>query len=501
LPKVELHIALAEVISGLTGEDAVDILSSQKRDVDHPDVWRRPPAPSGDRANSERPTDKDRAYHRVRTRYSRLNQRLSRLAASVHPPSRTDSCSDDPVVECFHDLVIAVRLRQKGHHKHALVIAQRALRHASICNEPFIVLQACRLIEHIEGGQWTEKQRLQHSSIVRRWTEHAFQRGYVEAFLTELLVHGRHIDHHEVQLRLEGALRHLDGIASTTDRWRALLHDVVAIRLAQLHGRNKEINTLVRRRLRRDVSNSAGFEAWIRDWMVNALISSILASGNAQEALRTHARMPLSANTQSILIIERHRLCLTAHMRSNAWAAASNEAVSMMDALATSTDEFEQQRCLLLAALWSAFNQLGLHNEGMIGRVPRLTSFMNSVSLIACDRRGLNVFILIYEILQLLLNGKYDDASRKVFNLNVYASRNLRTEAARPLKAFLTFLRVITHYDLDDPSVRKRAYGHLRRMENDFGEVPEQMLFPVPLRRVADALMSLVDARQGQTSE
>ncbi|MBU3698955.1 MAG: hypothetical protein FGM33_02945 [Candidatus Kapabacteria bacterium] len=294
---------------------------------------------------------------------------------------------------------------------------------------------------------------------------------------------------------------HLSLVPPPTNAWKDMVEEITGLRLAQLRGENKHIIATLQRQTKRKSVGSGDLERMLTDWKTNVLIGAHLASGDTEGALNAIVSRPLNAGIPGYIRLERHRLCVMTHMRRAAWNDAWIEAQVLNTCLVDEEDELEGQRCLLLTVLWSSFHQLGIHTEAAIGRTPRLSSFLNSVSLLEPDRTGLHVYVMIYEIIHLLLQGKMDEANRKVFNLSVNASRNLRSASSGPVRAFITFLRVITHYELADPAVRKRVHRHIRRMEPDQGEIPINSLCPIPLSHLASALLRLIESQTDQTSE
>ncbi len=499
MQKIELHTALTDVVVALTGRDRDEVTAKLRSDYEDPMLWKRP-------SRKQTPTsDQDithtRTYHRTHTRKSRFTERLYREAASVPIETRLPTVSDDPIISCYHDMIVAVRLIAAGHYEKALVIAKRCVRRAMELNEPLAVLQALHLAEGLQGAEVSVSIRRQLQRHIRRWSDRYFQQRSIAAFLEDILVDRRHREDASL-------LQHIDAVWNDLQLQQApiprsaerLLFTVVKIRRSQVVGHNQMIITTVTSALQRHAAGIPDGYRWLTGWLVSARM-------RAQVALDVHPRAwPEDDAGSTHHLLRPHLKCevyrwqIIGHMRSGQWDAAAEKLIELRQMNLEASDEYEQQRMLLLEGFFWIFRHLGLHAHTVVERMPRITTFLNSVSVIGQDRSGLNIQIAVYEILYHLIKGHGDVVERKVFNLTVRASRNLRFPAAGPHRAFITMLRVVSHYDLSDPTIRARTKRYLKRMEHDAGEIPEHLLFPIPLRELAESIIRYIDENGLQTS-
>lgn len=485
-----MHNALAEVIASLTDNDVDDVMARYWRDVEDSAVWKRTPAQTATTGPEDGEAASIRAYQRIHTRKFRLNDRLLHVVATIRPSVDIEHGSDCPLVRCYHAMIVAERLRYCGHTFHAQAVARKVLRDAIKFNEPVLVLQACRIIESMHGAIRDSKKRHSIALIHDQWRRRYLEHEQYRLAISDLLFRCRHRDDektlkHLVEIERENAVL----LETKSNGFGQLLNDALQVRRFQVKGDHRAAVSYIQQRQGEFSGVLPDSERWIVEWFRNATIRSMLSMGELQAVTARTEHISQSARMIPQITAERHRLRMTAFMRRGSWVNAAREAASLQQVLACFEDPYEEQRFLLLCGYWTMCRQLGIHGHDDIRYMPRLSTFMNSVALISEDRRGLIVYVKIYEVLCLLLQRKDDSVERKVFNLNVYASRNLRFESARPLRAFITFLRSVTYSDISDKAIRRRISSHLRRMETDTGAIPEHMLSPVPLKHLAEAIL------------
>jgi len=499
MQKIELHTALTDVVVALTGREREDVIARLGSDYEDPTLWKRPSR------KQTQASDKDlmyaRLYQRTHTRKSRFTERLYREAASVPVETRLPTVPDVPVITCYHDMIVAVRLIAAGHYEKALVIVKRCIRRATELNEPLAVLQALHLADGLQGAEASASARRQHQRHIRRWSDRYFQQRSIAAFLEDILVDRRNREQSSLLEHIDAAWNDLQfQQVPLTKNAERLLSSVVKIRRHQVAGHNQMIINTVASVLRRFSASIPDGCRWLTGWLVCARMRAQVALD-----LELEARSEYDVSTTTYLLrphlkCEACRLQLMSCMRRGQWDAAAAKLVELRQMNEVASDEYERQRMLLIEGYFWISRQLGMHTHSVVDRMPRITTFLNSVSQISQDQSGLNIQIAVYEILYYLVQGQVDVVERKVFNLTVRASRNLRFPAADPHRAFITMLRVVSHYDITDPKVRARTKRYIHRMEHDSGEIPEHLLFPLPLRDMAQAIIRFIIEKGLQTS-
>lgn len=499
MQKIELHTALTDVVVALTGRDHDEVISNLGSDYEDPKLWKRPSR------NQARTSDKDlihaRLYQRTHTRKSRFTERLYREAASVPVETRLPTVQDEPVISCYHDMIVAIRLIAAGHYEKALVIIKRCMRRAAELNEPLAVLQALHLAVGLQGAEDSASMRRKLKQQIRRWSDRYFQQRAISAFLEDILIDRRHREDATLVRHIEAAWNDLQHqLVPLTRQAERLLSSVAKIRRCQVAGNNQLIIATASATLSRSSKGIPDGYRWLTGWLVSAQMRAQVALD-----LEPEARSEPDAGTTPYPLLphlqcEVCRLRLLSSMRRGQWDAAAETLVELRELNESASDEYERQRMLLIEGYFWIARQLGMHTHAVVERMPRITTFLNTVSLISQDQSGLNIQIAVYEILYYLLRGQGDVFERKVFNLTVGASRNLRFPAADPHRAFITMLRVVSHYDITDPTIRARTKRYLKRMECDSGERPERLLFPLPLHELAEAIIRCIDEKGLQTS-
>lgn len=499
MQKIELHTALTDVVVALTGRHRDEVIAKLGSDYEDPMLWKRP-----SRRQTET-SDKDRmharTYHRTHTRKSRFTERLYREAASVPIETRLPTVPDVPIISCYHDMIVAVRLIAAGHYEKALVIVKRCIRRSAQLDEPLAVLQALHLADGLQGAEGSISVRRQLQRHIRRWSDRYFQQRSIAAFLEDILIDRRHREDASL-------LEHIDRMwydlqlqqIPMTRASERLLSNVVKIRRCQVAGHNHMIITTVTATLRRHSTGIPDGYRWLTGWLASARMRAQLAIDVQLEAIAEYDTGTAPDLLRPHLKCEVCRWQLTSLMRRAQWDAAAEKLIELRLMNQQASDEYEQQRMLLLEGFFWITRQMGLHSHGVVERMPRITTFLNSVSVIGQDHSGLNIQIAVFEILYYLVKGQGEVVERKVFNLTVRASRKLRFPAADPLRAFITMLRVVSHYDMSDPRVRARTKRYLKRMTHDAGDIPEHLLFPIPLRDLAGLIIQYIDEKGLQTN-
>ena len=97
----------------------------------------------------------------------------------------------------------------------------------------------------------------------------------------------------------------------------------------------------------------------------------------------------------------------------------------------------------------------------------RLSSWVNSISLIVQDKRGANIPVLIFQALFLLYDGRFDDFDNRVEALRKYRQRNLAPESEHfRTDCFIRLLENVTKYGYRHQAVEKAAVPLLEKLHS-----------------------------------
>ena len=101
----------------------------------------------------------------------------------------------------------------------------------------------------------------------------------------------------------------------------------------------------------------------------------------------------------------------------------------------------------------------------------RLSKFMNEVPLFSKDKRGLNVAILIFQMLILLVEKKYADIIDRAEPLKAYASRHVHRNANYRSNFFIKFLLKIPDGNFNRKNVSRKTDHFYKKLQ----EMPIEM--------------------------
>lgn len=134
-------------------------------------------------------------------------------------------------------------------------------------------------------------------------------------------------------------------------------------------------------------------------------------------------------------------------------------------------DTMEQKRFTFLPQrtqeLWRIYNGY-LHYLLQLKKIPapdsvlvkkqfRMGKFLNEVPIYSKDKRGMNIPILIIQILFLILNNQYDKAIDRIEAIEKYCSRYLRQDGTFRSNCFIKMLLQIPIHGFDASSIEQNA--------------------------------------------
>lgn len=121
----------------------------------------------------------------------------------------------------------------------------------------------------------------------------------------------------------------------------------------------------------------------------------------------------------------------------------------------------------------------------------RLSTFLNSVPEESKNKKVTNVLILIAQAYFLILDGKFDEAERRIEYLKVYGSRYLKEKHFSRVRIFLRMLQAIPRNSFNADDVRQdneELYAQLVISQND--HMPSTINEYIPFETLYDALLN-----------
>ena len=107
----------------------------------------------------------------------------------------------------------------------------------------------------------------------------------------------------------------------------------------------------------------------------------------------------------------------------------------------------------------------------------RIGRFLNQTPLFSRDKRGVNVSILIIQILLLVARGRYGDTYDKIDAMERYARRHLFTQDTLRSYYFIKALLELPKNAFHREAVQRKAAKHLERLESYPLETASQSTF------------------------
>lgn len=493
---------LLEVASLRSGRPIDDIYDAVSRPFDDPALWRRDKR-FRELEKHEVLSDRDidvqrRTYHRISTRKSRL---ITRLCEEIALSGAKDSDMVrfvDREIAYYQQLLTAQLLDQDGHTAQALELARRVLQRATGANETTMALLAGDLIHRLGGYGHEPSRQLTFIAQQRTWTDVDHVRRRAELIANEYLVAKRHrtdtryTDDLQATEELLGSLRDDDNVESI-DR---ITHALLVQRMLR-EGRSHEaweatstaLSTL-QKHYRRITP------PWLDVWYLTSHVRSLIAQGMFEDVIDIVSIIEPHWLLQGPLAHELLRNRMLAEMRLGRWSQAIETLATIDQHIDDRTDIIDIERRSVLAMYLLLAHQLVLCPADMPIDSDDILSSISLIDVIAEDRRGLGALVLIYRAIDTFLHGDPDMADRKILNLQVYASRNLRGDGSSALRGFVSFLRMLIIHRVSFIENPRRVRRFTDAFAREYDNVCDQAVCPLDLSTLAGALTAAVLKRR-----
>lgn len=489
--------ALAIVIAKYTGRTPERVLAALSRDVNDPAVWR---AHEQLNPKIDDPEEYRLRWQRLQTRRSRLVTRLCEELVTTATGAVHADASLGTSLSFFQQLSSAIILHQHGHMQAGGALVRRALLRAASAGESAYAVLAADMLVAMQVRTDDERSQVRFDTERHRWREVDHRRRIAEEQLIRCLEYRRHICDRSKALELEQALVELHANAmDPADPTFSIYITALTIQQHLVHRENREAIMLLDS-VAENLKKLPSQLRWVGQWLMVARLKAHLAVGEYATVLRIPKGMKHEDVQRGYLQCDIVRLRSIAAMRHGQWEQARQLILQGMMLISESTDRLDQQRQMLIVAYYNLGAALGYHSEPVPISTKRISSLMNSVDLVLQDKAGLAPIMLVYEVTANLLQGKLELAERKMANLQVYSTRNLRFHGATALRAFISLLRMIVNHDGAFTNDARRVRLFMSRITDEHEHATEQMICPLPLRKLAQSLIDLTNGRLRQTS-
>jgi hypothetical protein len=102
----------------------------------------------------------------------------------------------------------------------------------------------------------------------------------------------------------------------------------------------------------------------------------------------------------------------------------------------------------------------------------RIGKFINETPIFSQDRRGMNIPILVIQILYMILERQYDQAVDRIEAIEKYCSRYLRQDETFRSNTFIKMLLTIPENHFNKVAVVRKAEKYLQKMK----QFPQNMM-------------------------
>ncbi len=437
-----------------------------------------------------------RSYHRISTRKSRLLDRLCEEIAFFEIEGAGMSRIANKDVSYHQQFLTAELLYQQGHRSQSIELARRILHRATGAGQTTMILLAGDLIRRFGGQGSTPLRQRRFVTEQRAWSDADHRARHAALIVEELLVANRHRTDAVYLRNLNEAENVLCSFATaeSDESIDSVTRAIVVQRLLK-EGRSAEVYRAasieqIVLRMSRQSSPS-----WMEVWCLSASVRALTALGLFEEVLTVTRTMPQGWLQYNHLTQELFRHRLLAAMRSGDWVEACRMLVELRQRTDGQTDTIDRERCAVLGAYLQLACELHLCPIDVPCMPHRKGSLLDSISVISEDRKGLGALVLIYDAIDTFLHGDPEVTERKVLNMQVYASRNLRGPGTEALRAFIRFLRLLFVQSFSFIENPQRARKYTDAFTAEFENGYDQSICPLDLASLALVLIDTQSRR------
>lgn len=497
----ELLDTLLEVAARQSGRPISDVYAAASRPYDDPSSWKR-----SDRAHqdslmiSSSKSDIDalrRRHQRISTRKSRLIARLCEQITLFEIQRGDMADSRTQALSYYQQLMTVQILQQNGHTAQAMLLARRILQRATGAGESTMALLAGDLIDQLCGKGSDPGKQLKFIAQQRKWSDIDHRRRRRDLLAEELLVGKRH---RTDATYIDELSRAEDELKMYVDQGRAVSRDAVvkAVVIQRLlrEGRNDEVVKATSSAFSTLHNIGHRTPTWLEVWFLTARVRALTGQGAFGEVIDITRRIDKHWLVRTHLSHEFLRHRLMAEMKLGNWNKAQFVLAEIDTLTDHQTDILDIERRMLIASYMHLARELGICPISVTGMPKRLSSLIGSVDVITDDRKGLGALVLIHDAIQSFLCGDADVAERKVLNLQVYASRNLREPGTGALRGFVSFLRMLIVHRVSFLENPQRLKRFADKLASEYDGAYEQAVCPLPLTQLMGALAEVVVRRR-----
>jgi hypothetical protein len=407
----------------------------------------------------------------------------------------------DKGVSYYQQLLTAEVLYRQGYRSQSMELARRILHRAKGAGETTMALLAVDLIYRSGGHGSTPLRQLKFVNEQRAWSDADHLHRQTMLIAEELLVVRRHCTGAAYMKDLVTAENELRRNADqdATGSIDPIQKAIVIQRLLR-EGRNLEAHCTISAAQATLRISRPSSPSWLDIWYLTAYVRSLTAQGLFDEVLAVTNELPPQLLKHGRLTHELLRHRLLSAMRSGNWSEACRVLVELKQGTNEQTDTIDIERCAVLAAYLHLAQELQICPVDTFSVSHPKLPLIESVSVIAEDRKGLGALVLIYDAIESFLHGDEDVTERKVLNLQVFASRNLKGPGTEALRAFIRFLRWMFDYRFSVIENVQRIRRYTDAFATEFEDICDQSVCPLDLTLLASALARTDVRKRCQTS-
>lgn len=142
------------------------------------------------------------------------------------------------------------------------------------------------------------------------------------------------------------------------------------------------------------------------------------------------------------------------------------------------------------------------HNEDKYLTQFRPSKFLNEIPALSKDKRGMNVPVLVFQILTLISKNRYDDAIARIEAVEKYRTRYLRNHNAYRSNYFIKMLLVIPVQGFNKSAVIRHTHKYsskLRASSCDFTNTSHEIEI-IPYEDLWEMVLDTLPQKQGKNS-
>ena len=163
--------------------------------------------------------------------------------------------------------------------------------------------------------------------------------------------------------------------------------------------------------------------------------------------------------------------------------------------------EQQKETWMIVSAYVHLAQRLGLYTPDDPSKYKhfRLSTYLNSVPEVSKSKKIVNVLILISHVYFLILDGKLDDAEKRIEYLKVYGSRYLKEKHFNRIRIFLRMLQAIPRNSFESSEIRRDNHDLFAQLELTKHEhLPTLINEYIPFEVMYESLLQYLEEHEAE---